>query len=122
MPGLSALLRVDESLEGHRAAGREQLSTIGPYPPHTRLSCGVVDASMSDVPRDSGEGKHREETADRERLAPRGSPGGAAAFSAVLWGLVAYFTTESILVAGLVFLAVLTSLEAIAGFATERTD
>lgn len=61
----------------------------------------------------------RSTTDDRDRLAPPGSPGGAAAVSSLLWGLVAYVATDSLLVAVLVFFAVLTSLEAIAGFTSD---
>ena len=61
----------------------------------------------------------RHEPGDRDRLAPPGSPGGAAAMASLLWGLVAYVAMDSLLVAVLVFLAVLTSLEAIAGFTSE---
>ena len=61
----------------------------------------------------------RYESADRDRLAPPGSPGGAAAAASILWGLVAYVTTGSLLVAVLVTLAALTTLEAIAGFTSQ---
>lgn len=64
----------------------------------------------------------RSPTDGRDRLAPTGSPGGAAAVSSLLWGLVAFVVTDSILVAVLVFLAVLTSLEAIAGFTSDWLD
>ncbi|QSX00904.1 hypothetical protein [Haloterrigena alkaliphila] len=56
------------------------------------------------------------------RLAPPGSPGGAAAVSSILWALVAYLATGSIPIGVLVFFAVLTSLEAIAGFTSEYLD
>lgn len=59
---------------------------------------------------------------ERDRFAPPGSPGGAAAASAILWALVAYLATGSIPMGVLVFLAVLTSLEAIAGFTSEYLD
>lgn len=62
----------------------------------------------------------RPATGERERLAPPGSPGGAAAVSSVLWGVVAFLYLDSIVLGVLVFLAVLTALEAIAGFATDR--
>ena len=68
-------------------------------------------------PRDSEPGRY--EPADRNRMAPPGSPGGAAAVASLLWGLVAYVAMDSLLVAVLVFLAALTSLEAIAGFTSE---
>ncbi|WP_339104240.1 hypothetical protein [Haloterrigena salinisoli] len=61
----------------------------------------------------------RDESDDRDRLAPPGSPGGAAAVASLLWGLVAYVTTGSLLAAVLVALAALTTLEAIAGFTSE---
>ncbi|ADB60111.1 hypothetical protein Htur_1220 [Haloterrigena turkmenica DSM 5511] len=61
----------------------------------------------------------RYEYDDRDRLAPPGSPGGAAAAASILWGLAAYVTTDSVLVAVLVALAALTTLEAIAGFTSE---
>ncbi|ELY39279.1 hypothetical protein C496_15517 [Natronorubrum tibetense GA33] len=77
---------------------------------------------MTDEQRQSDGGPDRSETAERDRLAPPGSPGGAAAASSVLWGVVAFLHLESIAIGLLVFLAVLTSLEAIAGFVSERTD
>lgn len=77
---------------------------------------------MTDEQRQGDGGPDRSETAGRDRLAPPGSPGGAAAASAVLWGAVAFLHSGSIGIGLLVFLAALTSLEAIAGFATERTD
>lgn len=75
---------------------------------------GMVD----EQPARDGE-QERYEPDDRDRLAPPGSPGGAAAVASLLWGLVAYVATDSVLVAVLVVLAVLTSLEAIAGFTSE---
>ena len=75
---------------------------------------GMVDEQPA---RDSEQ--ERYEPDDRDRLAPPGSPGGAAAVASLLWGLVAYVATDSVLVAVLVGLAVLTSLEAIAGFTSE---
>ncbi|SDK90878.1 hypothetical protein [Natronorubrum texcoconense] len=77
---------------------------------------------MTDERRQDNGGSDRSETSERDRLAPPGSPGGAAAAASVLWGAVAFLHLESIGIGLLVFLAVLTSLEAIAGFATERTD
>lgn len=61
-------------------------------------------------------------SADRNRIAPPGSPGGAAAFASLLWGLVAFLRTDSILLSVVVFLAVLTTLEAIAGFTAGWLD
>ncbi|WP_440772635.1 hypothetical protein [Natronorubrum sp. DTA28] len=77
---------------------------------------------MTDEQRQGDGGPDRSGTAQRDRLAPPGSPGGAAAAASVLWGAVAFLHLESIAIGLLVFLAVLTSLEAIAGFVTERTD
>ncbi|WP_440767321.1 hypothetical protein [Natronorubrum sp. DTA7] len=77
---------------------------------------------MTDEQRQGDGGPDGSGTPERERLAPPGSPGGAAAASSVLWGAIAFLHVESIAIGLLVFLAVLTSLEAIAGFATERAD
>lgn len=67
--------------------------------------------------RDGEPGRY--EPDERDRLAPPGSPGGAAAVASILWGLVAYVAADSLLVAVLVSLAALTTLEAIAGFTSE---
>ena len=74
---------------------------------------------MDDAQSTRGGEPEGHRTDERDRLAPPGSPGGAAAVAALLWGLVAYLLTDSLLVAVLVFFAVLTTLEAIAGFTSE---